>query len=300
MELRHLESFVAAAEVGSLSGASKRCHLSQPALSQQMRALEEELGEQLLVRRPRGVDLTAAGDLLLGHAKGLMERVAALKGDFESRRELQSGNLEFGIIPTMAPFLIPGLLAPFRNSHPGVVVSVTEARTSELIRLVSRGEIEFAILSDVTVEERKRWSLQVRELFREPLLLAAPADHALAKKKAAPVPADLREAGLIHLSGGHCLSDRTLRLCNLKNPEKRLECDQLATALAMVAGGMGVSVVPALATKGVTIPNVVFRRFAGKGLYRVISLMKRRGAHVSAAASRLLELFEVPGMEGEG
>lgn len=294
MELRQLQSFVSVVEEGSLSAASKRCHLSQPALSQQMQALEEELGEPLLKRRPRGVEPTAAGELLLVHARTLLAHAARLRSDFQGRRKLETGTITFGIIPTIAPYLLPKLLGPFRKAHPGIDVSITEARTTDLISGTISGAIEFAILSDVTAEDRRRGSLHTRELFREPLLLAAPASHPLALRKAGPTPADLEADELIHLSGGHCLTDRMLRLCRIRNPNPGLQCDQIATALAMVAAGMGVTVVPQIAAREQTRGDIVCRPFADRGLHRVISLMKRRGSRLSPAAERLMEGLRTP------
>lgn len=291
MELRHLQSFVAIVEDGSLSAASRRCGLSQPALSQQVQSLEDELGEPLLIRRPRGVETTPAGALLHDHARRVLAAAESLRLAFHNRQELHSGSVSLGVIPTIAPYLLPSLLAPFRRAYPGVVISVMEGKTSELIAATVSGAIEFAILSDVGPEERKRWSLHVTELFREPLLLAAPENHPLACQENLPTPADLVPAELIHLSGGHCLADRTFRLCRLRDPNPNLRCDQLATALAMVAAGMGVSVVPKLATRAGPPPGVAFRPFNDHRLDRVISLMKRRGTRPSIATAELLKLF---------
>lgn len=288
MELRHLESFLVVAEEGSLSAASRRRHQSQPSLSQQMAALEEELGEALFVRHPRGMSLTAAGATLAEHARVLLSESERLKAAFSGRRELREGSFSFGIIPTIAPYLLPSLLRPFREAHPGVNVSVREARTEDLISAVVSGEVEFAILSDVRREDRRKWSLSVKELFREPLLLAAPRQHPLAAREAPPEPADLDPRELIHLGGGHCLADRTLRLCRIRDPNPGLRCDQLATALSMVAAGMGVTVVPRLATRTGVPDNVVVRAFGGDDLYRVITLMRRRGERMSPAAERFL------------
>lgn len=291
MELRQLELFRAILEEGSMTAAAKRCHLSQPALSQQVQALEEEFGEPLLVRKPRGVEATAAGRLVLDHANRILEESGRLKGAFADRRDLLAGRVSFGIIPTIAPYLLPRLLAPFRNRYPGIDLAITEARTTGLIEATVAGAVEFSILSDITEQDRKRWSLHVRELFREPLLLAAPSEHPLATRKMAPKPSDLDPSELIHLQGGHCLSDRTLRVCRIHDPNPGLRCDQLATALSMVASGIGVTVVPKLAARAHADSRVVFRAFAGGGLHRVVSLMKRRGSRMTPAADELLRLF---------
>ena len=294
MELRQLESFVTIVEEGSLSAASKRHHLSQPALSQQLHALEQELGEALLLRHPRGIEPTAAGELLLGHARLMLAQAERLREDFQGRRELETGNFSFGIIPTLAPYLLPQLLGPFHKAHPGVVVAVKESRTDQLIPMVAGGEIEFAILSGAPTEDRKRSSLQLRELFREPLLLAAPASHPIAMRKAAPSIEEIDANELIHLSGGHCLAERTRKIWRGCKQDYRLQCDQISTALAMVSAGMGVTIVPKLASRDIPHTNIVCRSFAGKGLDRPIHLLKPRRARLSAAAEKLLAALVEP------
>jgi LysR family hydrogen peroxide-inducible transcriptional activator len=291
MDLRQLQSFISVIEEGSLCAASKRCHISQPALSQQMRSLEEELGEPLLHRRPRGVEPTAAGELLLSHARALLAQSERLRSEFQSRRELEIGTVSFGIIPTLAPYLLPRFLGPFRKAHPGGVVSVHEARTDQLVPMVAAGDLEFGILSDVSQEQRKRSSLQLQGLFREPLLLAVHRSHPLALRKNPPGLKDIDPDELIHLSGGHCLAEQTRKFMKVCTPDFRLQCDQIATALAMVSAGMGVTIVPELASRDIPHPNILFRSFAPKGLHRSIHLMKRRNGKLTSAAESLLSVL---------
>lgn len=293
MEIRQLEIFQRVLAEGSLTRAAKHCNLSQSALTQQIQSLEAALGEPLLLRKPRGVEPTPAGNLLAGHAARILGEAARAREAFAGRKELQSGRVSFGIIPTIAPYLLPRLIGPFRRKFPAVDIAVSEARTSDLIQLLADGAIEFAVLSDVVTAERKRWSLQVRELFREPLLLAAPAGHPLAVRKAAPAISDVDADELIHLSGGHCLAERTLRICRIRDANPGLRCDQLATALSMVASGLGVTIVPKLAARD-GIENIVFRPFSGAGPHRVVSLMRRRGTSASPAAEELLRMFQNP------
>ena len=291
MDLRQLEYFRAIIKEGSLTGAAKRCRIAQPSLSQQLRALEDELGEALVHRKPRGVEPTAAGKILLEHAERVLEEARQLRERFSQRRERQEGSVIFGMIPTIAPYLLPRLLGPFREVFPQIDVQLREARTSGLIQLVVDGSIEFAILSDVTLQDQKRWSLHVRELFREPLMLAVPHSHPLAQGGAAPVPEQLLPETLIHLRDGHCLTDRTLKVCHLDRLDPRLECDQLETALAMVEAGMGISIVPELAVRSRPVPGVAILPFAEPVPERTISLMKRRGAPFSMAATELVRLI---------
>lgn len=288
MELRHLRAFVAIVEEGSLSAAAQRHHVSQPALSQQVQALEQELGEPLLHRRPRGVEPTAAGALLVAHARHLLVQAERLREEFRNRRELESGRIAFGIIPTLAPYLLPQLLGEFRKNHPGVKVEISESRTDQLVPKVGGGDLEFAILSGAPAAERKRSSLLLRELFREPLLLAVPEGHPLAARKAPPSPRDLDPGEVIHLTGGHCLAERTRKLWVGCKSDSPLQCDQMATALAMVSAGLGVTIVPKLAARALCHANVVCRPFAAPGLDRPIHLLKRRGPPLTPAAARLL------------
>lgn len=292
MDLRQLEYFAAIVSEGSLTEAARKCRVAQPSLSQQLRALEEELGEPLVLRRPRGVEPTPAGKILMEHASRVLEEAKILRERFSKRRETHEGSLVFGMIPTITPYLLPRLLAPFRQAFPKIDVQVREARTSGLIQQVVEGSIEFAILSDVTPQDRKKWSLHVRELFREPLLLAVPSSHSLASSQHAPKPENLQAETLIHLRDGHCLTDRTLKVCRLEKLDPKLECDQLETALAMVSAGMGMAVVPDLAVRSHPQPGLAFCRFRDPAPERTISLMRRRSTPLSKAAEELVDLIK--------
>ncbi len=292
MDLRQLEYFSAIVKEGSLTAAARACRIAQPSLSQQLRALEEELGEPLVHRRHRGVEPTAAGRVLLEHAEKLLDEAHKLRRRFDQRKETHEGTLVFGIIPTMAPYLLPRLLKPFREAFPKVDIQVREARTSGLIQQVVDGAIEFAILSDVMPQELKKWSLHVKELFREPLLLAVPQGHPLARRKAPPQPDELTAGSLIHLKDGHCLTDRTLKVCRLRKLDPKLECDQLGTALAMVGAGMGFAVVPEFAVRMHDNLPVVFRQFANPVPERTIALLKKRAMPLGKPAQELVNLVQ--------
>jgi len=294
MELRQLHSFVSVVEQGSLSAASRRLHLSQPALSQQIQALEQEFGEPLLHRRPHGMDPTAAGDLLLSHARSLLAQAERLQIEFQGRRELEGGSASFGIIPTIAPYFLPQILGPFRRAHPGIIVSIDESRTTQLIPKVVSGDVEFAVISDVPAAELRRGSLYLRELFREPLLLAVPRSHPLALRKGLPSPEDIDPGEIIQLSSGHCLAEQNLKIWRICKPHISLQCDQISTALAMVSAGMGVSIVPKVACRAIP-SNIICRPFAGKGLDRPINLLKRRATKTAPGAEKLIAAFCDPG-----
>lgn len=292
MDLRQLEYFVAIVKEGSLTGAAKVCRVAQPSISQQLRALEDELGEPLVHRRPRGVDPTDAGRILLDHAERLLSEARSLRERFDKRRDTHEGRVVFGVIPTIAPYLLPRLLKPFRTAYPKVDIQIQEALTSDLIQQTVEGSIEFSILSDVTPQELKKWSLHVKELFREPLVLAVPHNHPLAREKRPPRPDDLKPGELIHLKDGHCLTGTTLKICRMKRLDPRLECDQISTALAMVSAGMGIAVVPELASRTHEDPSLAFRRFANPVPERSLNLLKRRAVTLSKPAKELMNLLQ--------
>lgn len=290
MDLRQLESFITIAREGSISGAARAMRVAQPTLSQQLRNLEEELGEALLQRKPRGVEPTAAGLILLEHAKLLIDESARLRNRFSHRREIQQGRLTLGIIPTIAPYLLNEILPSFRQSLPQVEIQIREAKTNELIRQVVDGSIEFAITSDIGKHERKKWSLTVRELFREPLVLAAHRSSPPARSTQAPRLADLETERFIHLGEGHCLSDQTQKLCRAVKNDAGLECDQLETAIVMVAAQMGYAIVPELSIRSRDMESVNFRQFCQPTPERRINLVKKRATPLTKAAREFINL----------
>jgi LysR family hydrogen peroxide-inducible transcriptional activator len=290
MDLKQLEYFMAIAHEGSISGAARKIRVAQPTLSQQLRNLEDELGEPLLQRKPRGVEPTAAGMILLEHAKLLIDESARLRNRFDKRREIQQGRLTLGIIPTIAPYLLNKILPTFRRTHPQIDIRIREAKTNELIQLAVDGSIEFAITSDISGHDRKKWSLTVRELFREALVLAAPRTSPIARSAHAPKPADLDTARLIHLGEGHCLAEQTRKLCRTIKGQAGLECDQLETAMAMVAAEMGCAIVPELSIRSRNIDAVSLRPFSQPTPERRINLVKKRAIPLANAAKEFISL----------
>jgi len=291
MDLRQLRYFVETVQAGSISAAAKKCKIAQPSLSQQILALESEIGEQVLARRPRGVEVTAAGKLLLHHAERLLKEEALLKEQFQARGDLQTGSIILGIIPTLAPYLIPLLLANFHKQYPSIEIEIQEARTTNLITNVVDGSIEFAILSDITEQDRRRYSLQVKELFSEPLMLALPQQHILAKQEAPPHPRELKSEELIHLKDGHCLREQTLKACRFPESTAKLQCDQLETAISMVGANLGIAVVPKLAVRECSENKIVYRSFEKPVPKRKIFLLKRRGTKLSKPAEKLIQIL---------
>jgi LysR family hydrogen peroxide-inducible transcriptional activator len=291
MELRQLRYLCAVVDHGTFTRAAIACSIAQPSLSQQILNLEDELGQPLLVRRPRRIELTDAGRSVLQHARVILRESESLRHGMEQRAGLLAGSVIIGIIPTMAPFLLPTQVASFRQAHPGVRLRMRESRTARLMEELVAGQLDFAIVSDITPADRRKWSLQVRELFHERLLLALPRQHPLANTPGAVQPDQIPREQMIVLSDGHCLGDQTLRICRLQRSEDRLECEQLETLLAMVDAGLGVGIVPEMATHRSLPAGIVTRQLTAPEPERIISIVQRRTAGLSPAADAFLDYF---------
>jgi len=291
LDFKQLRYFAETVQSGTMSAAAKVCKVSQPAMSLAISELEKRLGEQLLTRGRRGVLPTDAGRALLLHTDKLLAEEAKLREHFENRSEFRTGKVSFGMIPTLAPYLLPLLLGEFRSRLPGLKATVVENRTPELIRKIADDEIELAILSDVTDSDQKRYGLDTRLLFEEPLLLALSRRHEWAHRKEDPVPSELSASELIHLSDGHCLRDQTLKACQLTPARQGLQCDQLETALAMVSANLGMAVIPKLAVRNNLPESVVVRSFQKPFPTRKIYLLKKKDIDLSEAANELVNIL---------
>ena len=170
MEMQQLRYVVAVARTGNFSRAAEQCHVAQPSLSQQIQKLEEELGERLFDRLKREVKMTPHGEAFLRRAVRILEEVDAAKREATDARDLLRGTLMIGVLPTIAPYLLPAVLAAFMKKFRGVEIVVHEDTTARLLKLAHSYEIDFALASQPIQDER----LEVRKLFSEELLLALP------------------------------------------------------------------------------------------------------------------------------
>jgi len=246
MEMQQLRYVVAVARTGNFSRAAEHCHVSQPSLSQQIQKLEEELGERLFDRMKRQAKPTPHGEAFLRRAVRILEEADAATREATDARELLRGRISVGVLPTIAPFLLPAVMAEFTEKFPGVEMVVHEDTTAGLLKLVHGYEIDFALASQPVQDER----LKVEELFSEELLLALPPGHPLTSKRKVAV-ADLEGEQLIVMKEGHCLGDQVLGFCDRRNVKSRISfrSAQLETIQALVSSGLGISLIPAMATQ---------------------------------------------------
>jgi LysR family hydrogen peroxide-inducible transcriptional activator len=243
MELHQLRYVASVARAKNFSRAAEQCHVSQPALSQQIQKLEDELGEKLFERTKREAKLTPQGAAFLPRALRIMEEVDAAKREAREATGLQRGTLTIGVLPTIAPYLLPGVIAAFVKKFPGIEIAVQEDHPANLIKLVLAREVDFALAS-LPVQDPK---LEVQELFTEELLLAVPSGHPLARKRAVTA-SDLDHERLIVMSES-CLGEQVLNFCQRRaaHPAINFRSAHLETIQSLVSTGLGISLIPAMA-----------------------------------------------------
>jgi LysR family hydrogen peroxide-inducible transcriptional activator len=246
MEMHQLRYAVAVARSGNFSRAAEQCHVSQPSLSQQILKLEDELGERLFDRMKREARLTPHGEAFLRRAVRILEEVDAARREMTDAQDLLRGTLTIGVLPTIAPYLLPEVMAQFMEKFSGVETVVEEDTTARLLKLAHGYEIDFALASQPIRDER----LEVKDLFSEELLLALPPGHPLTRKRTVAV-ADLDGERLIVMKEGHCLGNQVLGFCDRRDvkPKISFRSAQLETIQALVFSGLGISLIPAMAAR---------------------------------------------------
>ena len=288
MEMHQLRYMVAVARTGNFSRAAEQCRVAQPSLSQQIMKLEEELGERLFDRMRRETKLTPAGEAFLRRAVRILEEVDAAKREATDARALPHGVVTIGVLPTIAPYLLPKLLSAFTGKFPSVEIVIQEETTARLLKQLHAYEIDLALASQPIQDER----LEIRELFSEELLLALPPGHPLASRRTIAVE-DLESERLIVMQAGHCLGDQVLRFCDRRDLHPRISfrSAQLETIQALVRSGLGISLIPAMAVKAGLADAPVYRSLkAPRPDRRIIALWPRQRPP-GRAAGELLKLL---------
>lgn len=245
MELHQLRYVVAVAKAGNFTRAAEELFLAQPSLSVQVRKLEHELGVQLFERLGRSVRLTHAGEVFLQHAQRALSEVVEARERMAEVRDLRQGRLALGALPSVGAHLLPGVLADFRRSHPGVVTSLVELDVSaDVERMVQAGRLDLAVIR----LPRTRDGLTDRRLVREPLVAVVPPDSDLARADELAL-SDLADQDFVAMRPGHGLRELMDGVCAGAGitPNVTVETGQLSIVHGMVRAGVGVSILPRLA-----------------------------------------------------
>ncbi len=276
MTLRQLSYFVALAEERHFGRAAARVHVTQPALSTQIRELEDRLGAPLIDRSDRAFRLTPAGDEVLASARRIMGEVERMEASARWQDGL-TGRLKLGMIPTVAPYLLPLALAFIRSRTRGLDLRLREAKTERLLDALADGALDAAV---VALPAGRPGLVEV-PLFSDHFLLAAGSSE-VAQMRAAgqvPRPADLDPDGLLLLDEGHCLADQALEVCGTSRAATKVDlaASSLATLCGLVGAGYGQTLLPEIAVmaEAGASPELGVIRFAAPEPSRELGLVRR-------------------------
>jgi LysR family transcriptional regulator, hydrogen peroxide-inducible genes activator len=288
MEFHQLRYVCAIAETGTFSRAAERCQVAQPSLSQQVLKLEEDLGAKLFDRLGRSVCLTEAGRAFLPHARAILNQMEAARSSVVDKWADVRGSVAVGVIPTIAPYLMPGYTAAFAKKYPEAKLRILEETTPVLVESLRNLSIDIAILA----LPLRHKDLELHPLRTEPLFAVLPKDHPRASMKSLLLK-DLRGASFVMLRDGHCFRDLSIAACTHARVTPRIafESDQFSSLLGMVAAGLGVSLVPEMAID----PNAGCRyvRLSDPRATRTIVATVLRGRSFNRVQQAFLS--EIPG-----
>ena len=286
--LKQLNYFIALAETQSFSAAAHRCFVSQPALSMQIKNLEDEFHQALIEKGPRPLIITAFGELILERARAIVAQVEDMNDLMRAADKEAVAALRLGIIPTIAPYFLPQAIAALSQSMKTLQLRFEEAMTAVLIEALSEGRIDAAIVA-LPISEP---DLAEIPLFEEEFVLVRPKSDA---HLPVPDPEHLKTMRLLLLQEGHCFRDQALDVCNISDPTplKLMEGSSLTTLVQMVSSGLGLTLIPQMAV-GIEkrAASVDIQRFSKTRPKRTVGLIYRTtsplGSNLSSIAKVLV------------
>lgn len=282
-QLRYFEALVRHSHFGRAADA---CAISQPAMSVQIRELEESLGTDLFERGARQVRLTSFGEEFALRVREILRSVDELGDLARASQDRLTGRLRIGVIPTIAPYLLPTIVGNLTAQYEGLDIHVRETLTRKLISEVAEGRLDTAIVA-LPISEP---SLNEVALFTENFVLVRPGED---EGKPVPNAEKLREMRLLLLEEGHCFRDQALSFCNMHSvrPRELLDGSSLSTLVQMVSAGIGVTLIPEMAVAVETrSASVSVARFKTPQPSRTIGMIWRKA---SPLGKQLKEIAEV-------
>lgn len=273
MNLRAFEYLLALEKEGGFHRAAGACHVSQPALSIQIKKMEEELGIQLLERGHAAFIFTPAGLQVLERARSIMQQVGEVEELAKLWHDPYSGQLSIGAFPTLAPYYFPQIIDHFVDAYPNLKFNLVEEKTHILEERLAAGKLDAAFLA-LPVSQPK---LEHGEIFSEEFFVGVSPKHPLASRKIIDSSRLVKEQ-LLLLEEGHCLRGQTLDYCSSVGLGKVLDfrATSMETLLQMVAMGRAVSLIPACVAK--RNPDLHYLRLKGGGPQRTIALFWRKSS----------------------
>ncbi len=291
MNLRDLRYLVALADEHHFGRAATKSHVSQPTLSAQIKKLEDYLGVALVERQPRNVALTEAGQRIVSRARRMLQDADDIVELAREARDPLAGTLRVAFIPTLGPYLLPLATPHIRARLPRLRTMLYEYQTGPLLGRLRTGELDLGILAlGVDLE-----GLEIMPLHDEAFMLAVPAGHRLEKKQAISTN-DLGGETLLLLADGHCLRDQALDVCSRVDVQEAQDfrATSLETLRQMVAAGLGITLLPELATRGpfAVAKDVCIRKFDEPEPRRTLAAVWRKSTTRSTAINAICKTLQ--------
>jgi len=295
MEIRQLRAFVAITDAGSFTQAARALGVTQPVLSQRLRALELELGVVLIERGNRTVGLTEAGHDLLVRARRILAEVHDANEELAAHAKLGRGTVRLGCaLQTLLEGRLAPLLARFHAQHPGIRIVLREAHTRQVFELLGRGEVDLALVhvgraggGEAVGSEAARDGIVLLRLYREPLVVIVAPTHRLARRTSVRLE-DIHDDDFVTFGPGSTVQQLVAAAAAARGVNLRIVCStaNLGTVRAAVAAGLGVSIIPA---SGADVPWPELRALAlsAPQLERIVTLARSSGRYESPAMAAL-------------
>lgn len=293
LSMKHLRYFDALARLGHFGRAAEACSISQPALSVQIKELEDLVGAPLVERGGRRIRLTGLGEEFAARTRTILSAVDELEDLGRAAHGPLAGRLRLGIIPTVAPYLLPDIIKALARLYPGLDPRPREAITQRLIEDLAEAKLDAAIVA-LPISEP---ALEEVPLFEEEFVLVRPLED-----MGKPVPASerLHEMRLLLLEEGHCFRDQALSVCNITAASTRdlMEGSSLSTLVQMVGAGIGVTLIPQMAVDTeMRSSTVCVSRLAEPRPSRTIGMVWRKTNPLAARFSDIAEIVRDTGLE---
>jgi DNA-binding transcriptional LysR family regulator len=292
LNVGRLRALTEVAYRGSFSAAAEALSYTQSAVSQQIAALEAETGLALVERHPRGVSLTAAGQTLAAHAEGILARLEAADAALSAIAGLRGGRVRMASFPTAGATLMPLAIATFRGAHPDVELTLAEGEPEEIVPRLRAGELDLALLFEFPGTPPPAEGMTRVELLEDPMFLAVPREHRLARRQRLRL-SDLRGEAWIQTSHESPCARHVVRCCHAAGfePTVSFESDDYHTVQGLVAAGVGVALIPELALP-VVREDIVIRRLAPAPPVRQVIAATPTGARLVPGAPAMLGVLE--------
>ena len=291
VNIRDLEYLIAVDEERHFHRAAERCFVSQPTLSGQLKKLEQELGVLLIERNNRKVSITEAGIEVIKHARNVLTEVSAIKEVANCYLDPMVGDVRVGIIPTIAPYLLPIIMTELNKSFPNLKIWLYEYQTDILLEKLQNSKLDFLILA-LPIDKHDFTEIN---LFREPFRLAIKRNHKLTKKKSLNI-GDIAQENLLLLEEGHCLRGHILDACMFNNvaEQGQYHATSLETLRHMVGEGMGMTLMPELAVpvKKRKSDEIRYIEFSDPKPNRRIGILHRKNSYREETFNNIAELIK--------